>query len=591
MEQHKAYSLNDILSERQYIIPVYQRNYAWGKKEISQLIKDIQEFFVDDDTNRSYYLGSLVYFRRENGDLEVIDGQQRHTTITLINLVLKNWAVSISNIVSSTNLKFDSRKNTQQFIDDIYNDYTQVEKSSLSGIENIRSAINIIQEELQIKDVELFARNFYSNVKLFLVEVPQETDLNHYFEIMNNRGEQLEKHEIVKSLLMSRIKGDEAEKDQNTFGTLWDACSDMTNYIWFNFDKKTRGDIFDGKGDLKYSTLSQISIDGDDNLGGDSLENILKTYKPVGDLDDKESTSKEKYRSIIDFPNFLLQVLKLKFNFVTLDDKSLLKQFEDVRINPEEFIIELIGARVFFDKYIVKQDLSDSDENKQNWGIRKLSNDFEYTVKTFADTDDNELVKLQVMMYYSNSTNTYNNWLHDILLDDREASLLSLSEKVWRLAKTHFRKEHLSYPQISIFNLYFIDFLLWKLYQVENVPDDLQSLKGKIEKHAQLFNSFKFRQLNSKEHLAAQSNPSSILISEEDLNGIGNICLISTSQNSAGNKESPRDKKQRFVGDNTSLKRIIMFESFNEDRWSSEEIKAHEQEILKLVNNFCLFLH
>ena len=64
MNQNKAISLKDILSQNQYIIPIYQRNYAWGKGEISQLITDINEYFSEDNPDKTYYLGSLVYFKR-----------------------------------------------------------------------------------------------------------------------------------------------------------------------------------------------------------------------------------------------------------------------------------------------------------------------------------------------------------------------------------------------------------------------------------------------------------------------------------------------------------------------------------------------
>ena len=58
--------------------------------------------------------------------------------------------------------------------------------------------------------------------------MPENTDLNRYFEIMNTRGEQLEQHDILKATLMSYLKD---EKDKAIFAKIWDACSDMTGYI------------------------------------------------------------------------------------------------------------------------------------------------------------------------------------------------------------------------------------------------------------------------------------------------------------------------------------------------------------------------
>ena len=111
------------------------------------------------------------------------------------------------------------------------------------------------------------------------------------------------------------------------------------------------------------------------------------------------------------------------------------------------------------------------------------------------------------------------------------------------------------------------------------------NLKMKIFNQRGLFNSFKFSQVNSKEHLFSQSQ--SILHFREVkdfINGIGNLCLISTSENSLGNKENPAEKKIRFAGKNSSLKRLIMFESFDNDKWGEEQIKNHEEEIQELIN-------
>ena len=583
---NNAKNIKEILANDNYIIPRYQRNYAWGKAEISQLIKDIVEFFPkENNEKKSYYLGSLVCFKREDGSFELIDGQQRHTTITLINLVLKNWQNVIENIVSVPNLKFDSRKKIQNYIESLYKTekntfLKQASELNISGIGSFKDAIEIIQEELREKDVQNFAKNFYENVYLFRVEVPEDTDLNHYFEIMNNRGEQLEKHEIVKALLMGKIS---YTKEQIKFAAIWDACADMNDYVYFNFEKASRQNLFDNNGKLKGGKFDSISInESEDNNEEKSLANIIDEHNIPTDFPKEEKFIKDKYKSVIDFPNFLLQVLKIKNDKVSLDDKKLLEQFSDTKPDPKNFIYDLLENRILFDEFVVKQDLADADESKQNWGIRKLNTDFETTIKTF-ETDE-ELAKLQVMLYYSDSTNTYNNWLQEIM-KNADFAVDKYSEKVLTIAKDKFKKDNLSYPTISIFNLYFIDFLLWKLYKVEEVKENLKSLKSKIDKLKGQFNNFKFRQISSREHLFSQEHAKRYSIDEEVYNGIGNLCLISTSQNSAGNKENPSDKKKMFKHDNSSLKRLVMFESYENDKWEIDQICKHKDEIINLINN------
>lgn len=587
-------NIKEILANDSYIIPRYQRNYAWGKSEISQLIKDIDEFFpIVNNEDKSYYLGSLVCFKRENGSFELIDGQQRHTTIILINLVLKNWAEEIKNTVSVSNLKFDSRKKIQNYIESLYKTETinflkQASELNFPGIGSFKDAIEIIQEELREKDVHRFAKNFYDNVYLFLVEVPEDTDLNHYFEIMNNRGEQLEKHEIVKALLMGEIINDEIEVkrlEQEKFAKIWDACADMNNYVYLNFDKQNRDKMFTNESELIAENFDEINLNENDDSGEElSLSKIITEHNIPTDFPKEEKFIKDKYKSVIDFPNFLLQVLKIKNDKVSLDDKKLLEQFSNIKPEPKEFIFDLLKYRSLFDKFVIKQDLADADETKQNWGIRKLNSDFETTIKTF-ETDE-ELVKIQVMLYYSDSTNTYNNWLHE-LLKSTDFEVGNYTDKVLNIAKSKFNKNNLSYPTISIFNLYFIDFLLWKLYKSEKVNERLESLKSKIDNLKNQFYNFKFRQISSREHLFSQEHAKRYSIEEEVYNGIGNLCLISTSQNSVGNKENPTDKKKMFQHDNSSLKRLIMFEAFENDKWETEQIKKHEVEINELINTFC----
>lgn len=505
---------------------------------------------------------------------------------------------NIDNAVSTTNLKFDSRKKAQNYIENLYLSEksifsNKVEELNTFGTETFKVAIEIIQEELRNINIQKFAKNFYENVLLFRIEVPEDTDLNHYFEIMNNRGEQLEKHEIVKALLIGKIID---KKEQEKFGIIWDICADLNKYVFLNFDKTNRENLFSEDSDLLSNNFDEISIIGNNEDNEESkLLDIIKNRNIPSDFPKEDIDNKDKYKSIIDFPNFLLQVLKIKNENVTLDDKKLLEQFNNFKPDPKEFIFDLLKYRVIFDKYIIKRNLANEDESKQNWVIRKLKIDFEKdTVQTFKK--DDELVNLQVILYYSDSTNTYNNWLHEIL-KYQDFEIVTYTKSVLKLAKNRFNRDNLCYPEISIFNLYFIDFLLWKLYAEhiqgqdnfsDVISDKLNNLKKKISNQKEMFRDFKFKQVNSKEHLFSQSQSYLHFGKVEDfVNGIGNLCLISTFENSSGNKENPTEKKIRFKGKNSSLKRLIMFETYDEnDKWEEDQIIKHKEEIDTLIEFF-----
>lgn len=82
----------DLLSDKKsdFLIPDYQRPYAWDDDQCQTLWDDIFTFafpnndYSQFDNNDEYFLGSIVTFRNENGKLEVIDGQQRLTTLMLL---------------------------------------------------------------------------------------------------------------------------------------------------------------------------------------------------------------------------------------------------------------------------------------------------------------------------------------------------------------------------------------------------------------------------------------------------------------------------------------------------------------------------
>ena len=84
-ESIQALKVQALFERKQtYIIPMYQRNYAWGEKEIDQLILDIQDYQKQPEQlnqgqtqgSKKYYIGTLVVFERSDGTYEIIDGQE-----------------------------------------------------------------------------------------------------------------------------------------------------------------------------------------------------------------------------------------------------------------------------------------------------------------------------------------------------------------------------------------------------------------------------------------------------------------------------------------------------------------------------------
>lgn len=70
-----------------YEVPIYQRNYAWEEDEITALIQDVYDAYLkskNGGSKNNYYIGTLVSYHKGDQVYEVIDGQQRLTTIYLV---------------------------------------------------------------------------------------------------------------------------------------------------------------------------------------------------------------------------------------------------------------------------------------------------------------------------------------------------------------------------------------------------------------------------------------------------------------------------------------------------------------------------
>lgn len=120
MDNSQCLSVKDIVSKyKKFNVPSLQRTYRWGEKEIVLLLNDLYEFYNtnEDSTNDFYPLQPLILKKSNQNDdtWNVLDGQQRLTTIKLIASVLKmdkDYCLDIS---------YDTREKTKDFLDNISN--------------------------------------------------------------------------------------------------------------------------------------------------------------------------------------------------------------------------------------------------------------------------------------------------------------------------------------------------------------------------------------------------------------------------------------------------------------------------------------
>ena len=136
-EQIVELNTKALLGLGNYVIPIYQRDYAWRNSEISQLIHDIADN-VSKDVTHPYYIGTLItYERNVNGQTiyETIDGQQRLTTMTILLSLIKHKYNDIdTSWYNSLNLKFDCRKKSTNALESIFNNTQTLNDSEYNDI-------------------------------------------------------------------------------------------------------------------------------------------------------------------------------------------------------------------------------------------------------------------------------------------------------------------------------------------------------------------------------------------------------------------------------------------------------------------------
>ena len=201
--KHATLNIREFLSEGKYVIPIYQRNYDWGEREALQLLEDISDYAQknkEQNKEQPYYIGSAVVFLcTAHGEtyFETIDGQQRLTTLTILACLLKHQKKA--GWFEKPNLSYDHRKEADEALMMLVNGQLSEHPSA----QNIVSVYRLLEKHLQPMltakelDLETFADYLFQKVIILRIPVPQDTQLNHYFEIMNTRGEQLEKHEVL----------------------------------------------------------------------------------------------------------------------------------------------------------------------------------------------------------------------------------------------------------------------------------------------------------------------------------------------------------------------------------------------------------
>ncbi len=609
VETHISLSVNRLLNEDTYAIPLYQRNFAWTYDEIEQLLNDVADAFQENRDN--YYIGTLVV-NKEKDIFKIIDGQQRTTALNLIALALKHEFGF--DRLKAVNLKFPARKKSNENIQYLFTkqEISEDDENELTrGYGYAKDALKKVLEERRI-DSQSFVDYLFENVIIFRSILPEDLDLNLYFERFNSRGEQLEAHEILKAQMMAKF-GTDQEMAQK-FARIWDACAEFDKPVMKAFQIRSRPKNTDEEGERIFgkestnfkleSVFEKIRVKKIEQ--GSLLDAITQTkYESSSLVNNGADIS--NYTTVIDFPTFLLQVFFIMEgnDETTFDDKKLLKIFEIERRDREwvqQFGQLLLTMKHIFDTFIVK---NVQLENETEWQIKRGQYEtyqgyvrINFQKNTFENLNKN-IILLQSMFAVTFTANRDSRWLYEILQflfnhieELNQTEFASQFKDFLEKMAVRYAEERLftedktikKYGAIPVYAFNFVDYVLWQ---------NREELKKDYD--IKLFENFKFAYRRSIEHWYPQ-NPNGhdgeSQLPAEFLHSFGNLCIITDSQNSRFGNSYPEAKLEQWeregIFHRQSLKLQMMAKiTSKKNRWDIGEIQSMEKEVERYVQNFC----
>lgn len=359
------------------VVPAYQRPFCWTDKQIEVLVQDLITHFArySKDWTCRYSLGTVVCHKRD--DLEVLDGQQRLTSIDVLLAVLDQRKAHSNDpeyLVREKDFGWTPLVIRQ------YDNLTQGNRPKISQaiLSSVCLKINgaakdglIFSDEEGITPFEKFADCIRKSVCVLLVILPID-DVNPYegpamFEIVNMRGQALRSIDIAKATLVGNLKGAN-DAERIAFDRLWSGIAALLRsdpQVKVNDIIKSMSNVL-GESAKASGTESKV--------GGAKFSDIVrnafnsKTISEEQNTTDAELTeSSEERRFVVDFENLFVIANEVFRSIKGADDAK----FETLNIRPRPGENDYRGLheRIVAGKDVKNENakLDDQERHKDVW--------------------------------------------------------------------------------------------------------------------------------------------------------------------------------------------------------------------------------
>ena len=625
MAENKSYCIvpADVANEKKHMffrIPLYQRLFAWSPFEVNQLMEDLKNHFKKHESDsKKYYIGMLTVVKQD-GRLDLIDGQQRMTVLSLLSIGFMRALEYIDKVASDKwkNVLCDESGKPRLYFTGRSDDYTYLQalangKKSTYINQKMSDGLETISDFLtdNFKDdtqrLIKFANQVYDRMAYFITELPNHyvenpSSLNEYFEAMNSSGKALEQHEILKVALLQ----DQPDSKKIVFTKLWNRTSNFSMPLRPKVEG--RKDPNQNIGVKEQINLYKKYIEACRNENYDWLIDELcvtaeneaaQSIASIGIVkkEDNNADRFDKEDAILSFAKFLLIVLAIHNGDDAIARKNTSKLLETFRENPpkdlEKFYHQLLQYRLILDMYVVRI------ENTAGGGIHTL----------IARNEENEELQkanervrqYQAMLDVSTELHI---WLLPLLKSLAEENLTQ-SEILRKLIENDKQNSHQTCPGLDelVFSnrnrcrywFWRLDYAIWEkqLLAMEDVDVFAEFGFGENAVDKQAILEYEFRENRSIEHLHPQDEtkqPEKWELGE--INRFGNLAMISSSFNSEQSYWLVDSKLENIKPqvDNKSLQSLKLYfmylQAKKDGGWKQGEngsMQTHERNIYKLL--------
>ncbi len=543
MHKKDVISLGKLLYE-EFNIPNYQRTYEWSKENVYTLLNDINDNYVK---NEPINLGSIIIYNNE-GKYDLVDGQQRITTLYLIAIACGKIKSADDIILKS---EYDELINEKNGLTNLLEKKNNISEKLTIGYRIIEKILN-----KKLKD-EKDIWSFFEKVYYYEINLDKNIDINHYFEVMNSRGVQLSRSDIVKSILMQHLSNDEDKYKLNN--------------LWYVYEKMNDSN--------KYKSFSSFKGEKIENK---TINEILINYNVDNNISKKDAYYEVEDNSILNFDYFLLYVIRLYQKIGVKEDKNsgefnlddLTKEYKEYfsHKNSEEvvkFLNFMVDVKNIYDKYVVKY-----DEKNEDWTLK---------------VKDEDMKLIQSCLRVSFTNRKLMHWLYLTLKyfydDNNKNDINGYKDKMRSYIKKEYIKEFIYYAKQKKYKtgfntpnivLNYLDFLI-----KENIGDVVKKFP---EANDLKYDDFKFKFRNSIEHFEPRKGEN-VSENHEWIDDFGNLALLAYKTNTKIQNASPEDKAEHFKNNLSeySLKLQIMTKITLVKGWNKNNMEVLRKEMIELL--------